>query len=72
MTPRTLLTAIGATALAFAIAIGVAADSTFDVATDSAPTAVSTLETSSEALLDVSDAAGARLNAWNDPCVIAV
>jgi hypothetical protein len=72
MTPRTLLTAFGATALAFAIAIGVAADSTFDVATDSAPTAVSMLETSSEAYLDISGSAGARLNAGNDSCVIAV
>jgi hypothetical protein len=72
MTPRALLTAIGATALAFAIAIAIAAERTTGVETDSACTAVSTVETSSETLLDMTGATSERLNAWNDPCVIAV
>ena len=72
MTPRALLTAIAATALAFAVAIGVAAESTTGVVPD-APRAVgSTIETGSDLQRGVTAAAGARLNAWNDPCVIAV
>lgn len=64
MTPRALLTAIGATALAFAVAIGVAAESTTELAADSAPVVASAIATD--------DGADARLAAWNDPCVIAV
>ena len=64
MTPRALLTAIGATALAFAVAIGVAADSTTELAAGSAPVVASATATD--------DGANVRLAAWNDPCVIAV
>ncbi len=72
MTARALFTIIGATALVFTIAIGVAAERTTGVETDSARTAVSTVETRSETLLDMTGATSERLNAWNDPCVIAV
>jgi Spy/CpxP family protein refolding chaperone len=63
MPPRALLTAIGATALVFAITIGVAADST----TDTATVAASSVETAVSG-----GVADARLAAWNDVCVIAV
>lgn len=64
MTPRALLTAIGATALAFAIAIGIAAESTTDLAAGSEPVVASATA--------ADDGAHARLAARNDPCVIAV
>ena len=72
MTPRALLTAIGATALAFAVAIGVAAETTTGVVPNAPRAVVSTIESGSDLHLDGIAAAGARLNAWNDPCVIAV
>ena len=67
MTPRALLTAIGAMALAFAIAIGVAAERTAVLPTDAPPRAFAAAET-----LPASGQADARLAAWNDPCVIAL
>jgi hypothetical protein len=72
MTPRALLTAIGATALAFAIAIGVVAESTTGVTTDVSRSAVSAVEPVSAPLPGAGGAAETRLAAWNDPCVIAV
>lgn len=64
MTPRALLTAIGATALAFAVAIGIAAESTTDLAVERARVAATTQ--------DIDGAAEARLATWNDSCAIAV
>ena len=72
MTPRALLTAIGATALAFAIAIGVAADGATGITSGSAQTASSALEATSQTQSSASGAFDTRLAAWNDPCVIAV
>lgn len=67
MTPRALVTAIGATAIAFAIAIGVAAGGTFDAAPATTPAAMA-------AAADVTthDAASARLAAGNAPCPVAL
>jgi hypothetical protein len=75
MTPRTLLTSIGATAIAFAIAIGVASGSS---------TRVDTLDSSDVAFAapvahdrvgahnwsEVPPPASERLASWNDPCVV--
>lgn len=67
MTPRALFTAIGATALAFALAIGVAAERTTMLPTESPPRTFAAAET-----LPAIDQAHARLAAWNDPRAIAV
>ena len=64
MTPRSLITAIGATALAFAVAIGMAAESTTDLALEPASVVAAAQESNGEGAM--------RLAAWNDPCVIAV
>ena len=64
MIPQALLTAIGATALAFAVIIGVVAGGTTELAAGSAPVVASATATD--------DGAHARLTAWNDPCLIAV
>ena len=67
MTPRALLTTIGATALAFAMAIGIAADHSTGMTTAPATVAPSTGETATD-----NGISNARLAAWNDPCIIAV
>ena len=74
MTPRALILTIGATALALALAIGVAADSSFSDATPTTQAVVSTQESAPATHLDATatDPGSQRLAAWNDPCVIAV
>ena len=79
MTPRSLLTAIGATAVAFALAIGVAASGTFDTVLPAGTAAVAIVDgyQLAPALYvgnETDGVAGARLAfaAWNDPCVTAM
>lgn len=68
MTPRTLLTAIGATAFAFAMAIGIAADS---ASSQAAPTVASvnaaTITTTAE-----HEAANMLWTITDDDCPIAL
>ena len=77
MTPRSLLTAIGATAIAFAVAIGIAAESSTGVNTlESSPVAFAApLEHDRVGDHDGSEGyrpTGERLVSRNDPCVIAM
>jgi hypothetical protein len=77
MTPRALLTSIRATAIAFAVAIGIATGSANGVNTSGSahiavavPTAhdyVRAYEWSVGTSME-----GERLASWNDPCMIAV
>lgn len=77
MTPRALLTSIGATAVAFAVAIGVAAGSAIDVNTAQssrialAASAAADRVNADETPGDLSRESQ-RLASWNDPCAIAV
>jgi hypothetical protein len=74
MTPRSLLTAIGATAVAFAIAIGVAAGVS-GVTTEEA-TSVASTTTDAQVLAygwpGFGPAAGETAASWTGPCVVAV
>jgi hypothetical protein len=77
MTPRALLTSIGATAIAFAVAIGIAAGSANGVSTSGsahiavvAPTAPDRVRASEWSVGTSME--GERLASRNDPCIIAV
>ncbi len=80
MTPRSLLTAIGATAVAFAIAIGVAAGGTSGMMSEENTGVVAVVADEQRALPLLyltkasGPAAGERLvvAVWNDPCVTAM
>ena len=76
MTPRVLLTAIGATAFAFAVAIGAASGSSTGVNTPesslvafAAPVELARL---GDDRSESKSAASERLASWNDPCVITM
>lgn len=77
MTPRVLLTAIGATAFAFAVAIGAASGSSTGVNTPesslvafAAPVELARLGDDDRS--EGKPAASERLASWNDPCVITM
>ena len=77
MTPRALLTSIGATAVAFAVAIGVAAGSAIDVNTAQS-SRIALAASAAEDRVNADERSGdpstesQRLASWNDPCAIAV
>jgi hypothetical protein len=68
MTPRSLVTVIGATAIAFAVVIGAAVGtpSGAPILQNEAAVAVDSLED------EARQGAPERLAAWNDSCVIAL
>lgn len=77
MTPRALLTSIGATAVAFAVAIGVAAGSAIDVNTAQSGRIAIAASAVDDPASAYERSAGPspesqRLASWNDPCAIAV
>ena len=77
MTPRTLVTTIGATAIAFAVAIDLAAGSSTGVNTSESSPIVFAAPAEHGRVADYSwseskPVAGERLASWNDPCVITM
>ncbi|MFT4039846.1 MAG: hypothetical protein QM692_16835 [Thermomicrobiales bacterium] len=68
MTPRALLTAIGATAFAFAVAIGIAADS----ASSQVAPAVASISAAPVTTAVEHDAANLLYTVANDDCPIAL
>jgi hypothetical protein len=77
MTPRALLTTIGATAIAFAVAIGVAAGNSTGVNASSSSLIAFAAPAAHDRVADHDWSEGEppsdqRLAVWNDPCVIAL
>jgi hypothetical protein len=76
MTPRALLTSIGATAIGFALIVGTLATSGLDTTSTAAALATGdheSVQTSADwSGGEAQSVEGSQLATWNDPCVVAL